>query len=175
MTSKKGDSLLLTDYLRRAREAIDAAAGSLDAGTLGRKADARWSIAEILEHLTLAFTANRTALEKALASGELRARRPTLKQTLGRILVVDAGYFPRREAPSLTRPSGTIPVERALPAIREALDALDGTLERVGHQFGADLLVSNHPYFAGMSVRHWRKFHWRHTLHHMKQVEERRR
>src|SRR5688500_8193299 len=103
----------MNHYLQRARNAIDDAAGRLDVGMLGRKPDARWSIAEILEHLTLAFTANAAALEKALASGELRVRTPTLQQTIGRILVVDAGYFPRVEAPSMTRPTGTIPTDRA--------------------------------------------------------------
>ena len=37
-------------------------------------------------------------------------------------------------------------------------------------RFGDRTPLLNHPYFAGMSVRQWRKFHWRHTVHHMKQV-----
>lgn len=110
----------------RARRAIDEAPGRLDVEMLARKTDARWSIAELLEHLTLAFTANAASLEKALASGEVRPRTPTLKQTIGRIVVVDVGYFPRVEAPSMTRPNGTIPTGRALTAIREAIDSLTG-------------------------------------------------
>jgi hypothetical protein len=160
-------------YLQRARDAIDGTAGRLALEILARRVYGHWSIAEILEHLTLAFTANAAALEKALASGELRARRPSLKQTFGRILVVHIGYFPRAEAPSMTRPSGAIPVERALPAIRAALDTLDGTLQRTSEKFGDNVRVSNHPYFSGMTVRDWQKFHWRHTLHHMKQVKHR--
>ena len=61
-------------YLQSAREVIDEAVGRLSVETLQRKVDGRWSIAEILEHLTLVFDANAAALEKALASGELRAR-----------------------------------------------------------------------------------------------------
>jgi hypothetical protein len=160
-------------HLLAARQAIDDAAGRLSGETLARKRNGRWSIAEILEHLTLAFTANAAVLEKALASGELRARQPTLKQTIGRIVVVDVGYFPRVEAPSMTRPIGTVPSDRAVSAIRDALDALDATLARVGDQFGLDVRVSNHPYLGGLTVRQWQKFHWRHTRHHMKQVRER--
>lgn len=163
----------MNSYLQSARSAIDEAAGALSVGVLARKVDGRWSIAEILEHLTLAFTANAASLEKPLASGELRVRTPVLKQHLGRFVVVHLGYFPRVEAPSMTRPSGTIPVERALPAIREALDSLDATLARVGKKFGENVQVSNHPYFNGMTVRQWQKFHWRHTVHHMKQVRVR--
>ena len=164
----------MNPYLECSRDAIDTAAGGLTPEILVRKAEGRWSIAEILEHLMLAFTGNAASLEKALVSGELRASRPMLKQTLARILVVEIGYFPRVEAPSGTRPTGVIPVERALPAVREALHALDATLERTAARFGMDVPVSNHPYFAGMTVRQWQKFHWRHTRHHMNQVSRRR-
>lgn len=160
-------------FLQLALDTIDEAAGRLDAPVMARPVAGQWSIAEILEHLTLAFRANAAGLEKALASGELRARQPRFKERLARILVVDAGYFPRVEAPAMTRPHASIPPERSLAAIREGLTALDATLTRVAARFGEAALVSNHPYFAGLTVRQWRKFHWRHTLHHMRQVRAR--
>ena len=162
-------------YLMAARQAIDAAVGALPLETIARRPPepGRWSIAQILEHLTLAFRANAAAFEKALASGELRARRAVLKQRLGRMMVVDLGYFPRARAPEMTTPSGSIPAETSVAAIREALDTLDGVLSRVAARFGDDVLVANHPYFAGMTVRQWRKFHWRHAVHHMRQVRQR--
>ena len=160
-------------YLRSAREAIEDAAGRLPGDVIARKTGDHWSIGEILEHLTLAFSNNAAALEKALASGELRARKPLLKQLLGRILVVDCGYFPKVPAPETSRPTGRIAPESAMTAIRAALETLDATLTRVEQRFGATVPVSNHPYFAGMSVKQWRKFHWRHTVHHMAQVRSR--
>jgi hypothetical protein len=160
-------------YLRSALDAIDEAAGRLPLEVIARKPGAQWSIGEILEHLTLAFANSAAALEKALASGELRARKPLLKQLLGRVLVVDCGYFPKVTAPETSRPTGRVPPESAMTAIRAALDTLDVTLTRVEQTFGGDVSVSNHPYFAGMSVRQWRKFHWRHTVHHMRQVRAR--
>ena len=164
---------LVHPYLQQATDELVRAAGGLDVATVARPAGDRWSIAEILEHLTLAFRGNGRALEKALASGELRARRPRLRQRLGRILVVDLGYFPRARAPEMTTPSASIPPESSLDAAREALVALDATLDRVASRFGEDVAVSNHPYFAAMSVRQWRKFHWRHTRHHARQIRER--
>ncbi len=160
-------------HLRAAREAIDRAAGALSADVIGRPVEGRWSIAEILEHLTLAFRANDAALRQTLESGESRARAPTLRQHLARLLVVEAGYFPIVEAPRMTRPTRSIPAERAVAEIREALDVLDATLTSVERKYGADVAVSNHPYFSGLSVPHWRTFHWRHTLHHMAQVRAR--
>jgi uncharacterized protein DUF1569 len=160
-------------YLRSALDAIDDAVDDIPSDVITRKDGERWSIAEILEHLTLVFTNNNAALEKALASGELRARKPVLKQTLGRFLVVGCGYFPRVEAPETSRPSGRIPPTNALAAVRDALRLLDSTMSRAAEKFGADMPAVNHPYFAGMSIAQWRKFHWRHTVHHMKQVRER--
>jgi hypothetical protein len=160
----------MNTYLRSAREAIDDATDGLTPAAIGRAVEGRWSIGEILEHLTLAFRANAAALEKVLASGELRARRPSITQRLGRIVVTDFGYFPRVEAPETTRPTRAIPADRAVSEIRDALDRLDGTLARIAARFGEDAPVSNHPYFAGMTVHYWRKFHWRHTVHHMAQV-----
>ena len=160
-------------HLRAAREAIEAAAGHLPVDVIARRSGDRWCIAEILEHLTLAFTANAAALEKALASGEPRARRPSWTQTLARILVVDGGYFPAVKAPEMTVPTGAIPPERILEAIRSALEQLDDTLTRVAARFGADVPVANHPYFAGLTVAQWRRFHRRHTIHHMSQVRRR--
>jgi hypothetical protein len=160
-------------FLQSALDEIDAAAGPLTPDGLARPVEGRWSIAEILEHLTLAFTLNRAALEKSLASGELRARRPRLTQRLGRILVIDVGYFPRVEAPEMTRPTAGISPESSLASVRDALIAVDATLTRVGARFGEAVFVANHPYFAGLTVPQWRKFHWRHTRHHMRQVRAR--
>jgi hypothetical protein len=163
----------LDAYFHSALDAIDHVAGPLDVNTIARPVDGRWSIAEILEHLTLAFTRNAATFEKALASGELRGRPPSFKHRLIRILVVDIGYFPRAEAPEGTRPAGTVPADRSLAALREALTTLDAALTRVQERFGDRAYVANHPYFGGLTVPQWRKFHWQHTRHHMRQVRAR--
>ena len=160
-------------YLQAALHAIDAAVAPLDAATIARTTDGRWSVAQILEHLTLAFTGSTSALEKALASGEVRGRPPAWGSWFGRILVIEFGYFPRVPAPERTVPTGSIPAGRSLAAVREALHALDGALTRASARFGDRVLVANHPYFMGMTVPQWRKFHWRHTVHHMRQVRRR--
>ena len=161
-------------YLRSARTEIERTVGGCSPEALSRAVEGKWSAAEILEHLTLAFTANRAAMEKALASGQLKARPPALKQQLARMMVVDVGYFPRVRAPGMTVPTGAIPADQSLTAIREALGSLDAVLSRVADRFGEGVRVANHPYFAGLTVRQWRKFHWRHTRHHMRQIRKRR-
>ena len=137
---------------------------------MGARATGRWSIAEILEHLTLAFTASADALEKVLAHDQLRVRRPSLKQVAGRIVVLNLGYFPKVKAPSMTIPSGTIAPAESLAAIRAGLIRVDDVLSRVAAKFGERVPVLNHPFFAGLSVDQWRTLHSRHTLHHMRQI-----
>jgi Protein of unknown function (DUF1569) len=160
-------------YLRRALEEVERAVSSLDAAAMVRSVDGRWSACDILEHLTLAFKANTAAFEKALASGTLKARPPRVSQRLSKLVVMDLGYFPRVEAPETTRPCGSITPEGSLAAIRDALTTLDTAMTRVVERFGAHALAANHPFFAGLTVPEWRKFHWRHTVHHMRQVRER--
>lgn len=160
-------------YLARALSEIERTARPLDAATIGRTVDGRWSACDIFEHLTLAFRANAATFEKALASGTLHVRRPTVAQRLAKRLVIDLGYFPRVEAPEATRPRGSVTPEGSVASLRDALMALDETMSRVVERFGCDVPASNHPFFAGLSVRMWRKFHWRHTVHHMRQVRRR--
>ncbi len=161
------------EHLQRARSAIEGATAHLTVELIGRAFPGKWSVAEILEHLTLTFTTNADALAKALASGEPRAARPTLLQFLGRVLVIDLGVFPRANAPAAVTPRGSIPPERAREAIAAALVRVDAALELAAARFGERTPLLRHAYFAGLTVRQWRRFHWRHTRHHMRQVRAR--
>jgi hypothetical protein len=44
--------------------------------------------------------------------------------------------------------------------------ALDGAAAR----FGARVKLMNHPIIGPLSVRQWRRFHWVHTRHHVRQI-----
>jgi hypothetical protein len=160
-------------FLQRAHDEIVAATGLLTVERVAREVPGKWSIALILEHLTLTFRLNVGALERAIAKGETMARRPTLYQWLSRVLVLDVGYFPRARAPEGVVPTGSIPPETVREAIAAALVALDASLDRAGARFGAGTPLLKHAFFAAMTVPQWRKFHWRHVHHHLRQVRER--
>jgi len=164
----------MDSHLQRAFDAIEQATAGLTATQIGRPQPGRWSIAEILEHLRLAYAVNAAALERIVASGQPKARRPGAMQWIARTLVIDAGYFPRVRAPEATTPAPGLAPEGIVAATLEALQALETALAKAAGRFGEDVPVLNHPYFARLSVRQWRRFHWRHTVHHMKQVQERR-
>jgi hypothetical protein len=163
----------MNPFIQRAQAEIQAATGHLTVAETAREVPGKWSVAEILEHLTLAFEWNAGALEKALASGDRRAGRVTLRRWLGRVLVIDIGYFPRARAPESTTPRGSVPPERSREAILEALAALDSLLARAADRFGERTPLLKHPYFGGLTVGQWQRFHWRHTVHHMRQVRAR--
>jgi hypothetical protein len=160
-------------FLTRARTAVSTATGALTAEQIARPVEGRWSIGEILEHLTLSFQANAGALERAVASGATRAKPPTVVQRLSRLVVIGPGYFPRAQAPEAVRPRGTVEVERSREAIDEALVRLDAALVSAAERFGDNVPLLRHQYFGALTVRQWCRFHWRHTLHHLRQVRAR--
>jgi hypothetical protein len=83
------------------------------------------------------------------------------------------GYFPRARAPEVVYPRGSVPAERSREATVEALAAVDSALARAAERFGLATPLLKHAFFGAMTVPQWRKFHFRHTAHHMRQVRER--
>jgi hypothetical protein len=160
-------------YLERARREIESATGHLTAEQIGREVPGRWSVALILEHLTLTFRLNVSALDKALESGETKARKPTLAQRVSRTVVIGFGYFPKATAPDAVAPSGSIPPEQARAEILGALEGVYAKLDVAAERFGTRTPILKHAFFAALTVPQWRRFHWRHVQHHMRQVRAR--
>ena len=158
------------EHLQRALDALDRTTGGVTVEALSLRPPGKWSIAEILEHLTLSYTRNASGFAKVAETGQPRATAPTFKQRLGRTLIVDIAFFPRARAPEPTTPTGSIPTDRIRESASAALVALDLAMDRAEARFGVERPLLNHPYFAGMNIRQWRKFHWRHTVHHMGQA-----
>ncbi len=156
--------------LRRALDDIEASTSALDENQMCWHRPGKWSAAEILEHLTKAFTGTTYVMTRALDQGQSKARPDTFSQRFGAFVVVTLGYFPTgRAAPEPTRPSGAAPAD-AGRAIREALVELDQVCARSADRFGERVKVSNHPILGAFTVRQWRRFHRIHTRHHMKQI-----
>ena len=156
-------------YLQQAREAIDAATQGMSPAQMAWHPEGKWCAAEVLEHLSLAFTSTSGLLKKCLAERKASTARPSLKQRMITLVVLDIGYFPTgRQAPEWTRPKGGAP-EAALPAIREHLAQMDTDITECEKRFGGGILAV-HPIIGPLTPQQWRKFHWTHTRHHMKQI-----
>ena len=156
-------------YLQRTQKAIEEAARDMTPEQLAWHPPGKWSTAEILEHLSLAFSSTSKALDRVLGDGRPSVDSPTLYQRVVTALVVDLGYFPSgRQAPEWTRPRGAT-AETILPAIRQNLEEMDGKISDCERRFGAGR-IARHPIIGPFTARQWRRFHWIHTRHHMKQV-----
>ena len=156
--------------LERARKEIDSAVEGMPPEQLEASRDGKWSAAQILEHLSLAFGGTAKGLHKIIASGQTRASSPSLRDRAICAVVLGLGYVPKgRQAPEYTRPRG-LSGEAALNAIRNNLQELDTALAECEKRFGSHVKINNHPLMGPFTVEEWRRFHFVHTRHHMRQI-----
>jgi hypothetical protein len=97
-------------------------------------------------------------------------KRSTLKQRIATLLVVQWGYFPTGvQSPVVALPKG-IPSEKIVAEIGSKIKEMDAVMARCEAQFGARTKVLEHPLLGPFSIAQWRKFHFRHGMHHLKQI-----
>ncbi len=157
-------------YLQQVLDVIESTAQGMDPGQMQRHRPGKWSSAEILEHLSRTFSGTVKAMQRVLDAGKPLARRPRLRERIAVGVVVELGYFPSgRPAPEFTLPRG-VPAEHVLSEINEHVRAMDQTIAACERQFGSSVKIADHPVLGPLSTRQWRKFHWVHTCHHMKQI-----
>lgn len=156
-------------YLDSALRAIERETGGMPVKELSWHRESKWSAAQVLEHLSLAFSSTSKAMERALQQGRPAKSRRNAKQWLATTIVVKLGYFPSgRQAPEWTRPRGLDPAD-VVETIRTALIEMDSKIAEVEAKLGKGI-IAVHPVIGPLTARQWRKFHWEHTRHHMKQI-----
>lgn len=160
----------MNHLLARTLHAIEREVDGMAPADLERHRPGKWSAAGILEHLAITFDGTRRNLQKCVEAGTRRASRPTFHQRVAVVIVIELGRFPTGvEAPVPTRPKGLSPAE-ALDAIRRHLPAMDRVMLECEARFGTRGPIANHPILGPLTLRQWRRFHWLHTRHHMKQL-----
>ena len=157
--------------LQEALQEIDSATAGLDEGQLLAHAEGKWSAAQILEHLSLAFEHTVRGMNRCLEAGKNLGDVPTMKQRLFHVVVLDLKHFPRgREAPTMVIPKGELGGLEALNRIRTNLIAMDQKLAECREKLGTKGRLANHPVLGPLSNQQWCTFHYVHTKHHMKQI-----
>jgi hypothetical protein len=157
--------------LERVLAAINSAVEGMSVAELAQHPPGKWSAAEILEHLSLTFSCTTRRLSKCLVDGATSSRPDTFKQFVGRFVVLTLGRMPNgRKAPEFTLPRGTAPAE-VLNGIRQNLHSMDEAISRCERRFGPEQKIADHPILGPFNARQWRRFHWVHTRHHMRQIE----
>lgn len=162
--------LAMDFYLQKLHDEIAAAVRDLDVETLTRHADGKWSAVEVLEHLYLTYRGTMKGFERCLQEGRPLARTPTLQDRLRTAVVVGFGYMPTgRKAPERSTPRG-MPSEQVVTEIAPQLAAMDRAMTQCEARFGKRTRLLDHPVLGPLTANQWRKFHWVHGRHHVKQL-----
>jgi hypothetical protein len=139
-----------------------------------RRDPVRWSVTEIVEHLTRAYSGTAKGFERCVEKGASLASTPTFAQSVRQFAVITLGYFPQgREAPKHIIPTGTLDLPSVLDAVRRDLARLDDAAGRARQALGTGKML-DHPILGPLTIEQWLKFHVVHSRHHAKQIRERR-
>jgi hypothetical protein len=164
----------MDSYLERLQQAIASATRGMSSEELTRHPqgppEGKWSAAEVLEHLYLTYTGTLKGFQRWLEAGKPLASVPTFRQRLSIALVTGIGYLPKgRKSPERNCPRGT-PPEKVVAEIGPSIAAMDKLIAQCEAQYGARIKVLDHPILGPLTARQWRKFHWVHGRHHVKQI-----
>ena len=134
----------------------------------------RWSVVEIVEHLTRAYSGTAKGFERCLERGASIAGTATLKQRLQQFALIRLGYFPEgRQAPKHILPTGELDLHAVLDAVRRDLQRLDESALKARDTLGRGKML-DHPILGALTVDQWLSFHVVHTRHHARQISQRR-
>lgn len=157
-------------YLQRLQDAIITATQGLSAEELARHPEGKWCTAEILEHLYLTYTGTIKGFERCIQAGQPIARSPALLDYARKFVVIGLNYLPEgRKAPKNTVPHGKS-VQEIRSAIAPTIAAMDAIIGEAEKKYGEDVRLLDHPILGPLRGQEWRRFHWVHGSHHLKQI-----
>jgi hypothetical protein len=163
----------MKSYLDRLRRELENATAGASTEVLSQAPPGKWTAAQILEHLFLTYKNSGRGLQKCMEQGGPLAARPTLRNRLATLLVVNVGYVPGgRKAPERATPRG-MPADEVQLAISAELQKMDLALDECERKFGVRTKIMDHPFLGPLTAEEWRKFHWVHGRHHARQIRER--
>jgi hypothetical protein len=152
---------------------VDATKGAGDECRT-RRDPKQWSVVEVLEHLTRAYSGTAKGFERCVEKGVSLATGATIKQRLQQVVLISFGYFPAgREAPKHILPTGELDLGAVLDAVGRDLARLDDAAARAQQALGTGKML-DHPILGALTIGQWMKFHEIHTRHHARQIQQRR-
>jgi DinB superfamily len=159
-------------YLQRLQEGIASATQGMSAEDLVRHPEGKWSTVEVLEHLYRTYTGTVKAFQHCLQAGKPLARTPKLKDRMRALVVTGLGHMPEgRNAPERTLPRG-MAADEVTREIGPRISAMDDVITQCEARFGKRTRLLDHPVLGPLTARQWRKFHWVHGRHHLKQMQK---
>jgi Protein of unknown function (DUF1569) len=170
--------MTMDSYLERLQQAIASATLGMTHEDLVRCApgfpEGTWSPAEILEHLYLTYTGTIKGFDRCLQAGKPLAKPITLVEHMQIGLVIRLGHFPRgRKTPEMAAPKG-MSADLVVAGIGPKIVAMGEVIAEAEARHGSRTRLINHPVLGPLTGSQWRKFHWVHGHHHVKQILQRR-
>lgn len=161
-------------HLRQCLTIIERATNGAGPEAAVRKDPAKWSVAEIVEHLARTYSGTAKGFERCLEKGAPLATPTTLKHTLQQFMLIELGFFPEgRPAPKHVVPAGELDLRGVMDAARAGLVRLDEAAIQARQALGSGKML-DHPIIGALTIDQWLRFHVVHTEHHAKQIRERR-
>jgi hypothetical protein len=156
--------------LEELKRSVESAVEGLSSEQLGWHPAEKWCAAEVLEHLYLTYTGTIKGLTKVLESGKPLATRASMKQRMRALVVVGFQHMPEgRQAPANTRPRG-LPGVMVRSEVAAKIVEMDAIIARCEARFGRSRRLLDHPILGPLTATQWRKFHFVHGRHHVKQL-----
>ncbi|MFZ0277128.1 MAG: DUF1569 domain-containing protein [Candidatus Sulfotelmatobacter sp.] len=156
--------------LEELKRAVESAVEGLSSEQLGWHPTDKWCAAEVLEHLYLTYTGTIKGFTKVLEFGKPLVTRVSLKQRMRTLVVVGFQHMPEgRQAPANTRPRG-LPGAKIPSEVGPKIVEMDAIIAECEARFGRRSRLLDHPILGPLSAAQWRKFHFVHGQHHVKQL-----
>jgi len=156
--------------LDKLKQSLESAVEGMSTEQLSWHPPGKWCAAEVLEHLYLTYTGTIKGFERCLEAGKPLARVPTWKDHFRTFVVVRLGHLPEgRKAPRNATPRG-LPAEHVLAQMPEKIRAMDTVIAQAEQKYGRQIKLLDHPILGPLRAREWRKFHWIHGQHHVRQI-----
>ena len=169
----------MNQWLDRLRREIEEATRSFGEAEWRRAPQGRWNSTQILEHLGRTYGGTAKMLERSLSeqgdtAGKIELRAATMRERVVQFLVVSMGRFPSGGgAPAFALPQGNDAGPEALRRALGGLERMKTALAAAEQRWGSSQAVGVHFALGPMNVGQWRKFHYVHGHHHVRQIRER--
>ncbi len=159
----------MDSLLEELKDALESAVEGMSNQQMSWHPAEKWSAAEVLEHLYLTYTGTTKGFERVLIAGKPTAGRASVKQRLRTLVVLRFNHLPNgRKAPKQAVPRG-LDSKTVRAEVVQKLEAMDGIIAQCDARFGHGKVL-DHPILGPLTAAQWRKFHWIHGHHHVKQI-----
>jgi hypothetical protein len=164
------ESSAMDARLKELKQAVESAVEGMSSEELNWRPAAKWSAAEVLEHLYLTYTGTIRGFARVMEAGKPPAMRASMSERVRTLVVVGFGHMPEgRQAPATTQPRG-LPAEKVRSEVGAKIVEMDAIIAQCEARFGRRARLLDHPILGPLTATQWRKFHLVHGRHHTKQI-----